>query len=791
MANTKRIVLNDETADIGQFNTYSYIYNRTIGSIHLVIGKNVKNLVGIESSYCGTGKVEKITVEDGNTNFSSINGVLFNADETTLLLYPSAKTNTDYKVPDSVITIGPYAFQRTNSLKNVVLGTNTKHIEESAFEGSSINSIIFNDNIETIGKYAFSGCSKLKEVILPKSVRTIKAEAFCGCWSLEKFISYSEDLKTEGRILERDYRLTEIEIHHQLKKTDKPIGLSSYATRMNIIKTPRTEIKLKPQPHGTKSELDSVIHDGVKLNLPVQAIYADHLWNLVLTLDSGSYSHTINAYDDGIDFKYTLALFMIENFNNTDARKYVEHHADNIAVAYAEKDRMDEVRKVLAMAKAEKLAAVQRIANIKGLTNLLSLLEGYEIKEPKPKTKPVESYVNPDGSIKRPKRYVHSNHQTNTEWTSIMNLGEKSADRKYVLIHEETINIQSPKYSAPPVVGVRYIEVEENNKAFKSVDGVLFSKDMTKLILYPPARKDTEYIIPDGVTTICANAFAMAKSLEKVVMPDSVTHIEMKAFRLCRNLHDIKLSSNLTNIEALAFNECVSLREIVFPESVRDIGCDVVYKCKALESIAINSKNVTLAYNTISGVENLKKIILRCPASEMCKGSSNVLDKSKNLTEFEAPGVLMKMSSCDAPSMKKLDSIEFNNQIVNFNSLYIFTSNIPYVASMITSGDYGEYKLFTPWGVSKMNIKYAIAITLYKTTHDEKARLYIHRQFKPIAKSCIDDNNIKVIKDIVTQTTKENINDLIAYAREQNKTEIQVILEKYKSQNFESKALKL
>jgi hypothetical protein len=216
-----------------------------------------------------------------------------------------------------------------------------------------------------------------------------------------------------------------------------------------------------------------------------------------------------------------------------------------------------------------------------------------------------------------------------------------------------------------------------------------------------------------------------------------------------------------------------------------------VYKCKALESIAINSENVTLAYNTISGVENLKKIILKCPASEMCKSSSNVLDKSKNLTEFEAPGVLMRMSSCDAPSMKKLDSIEFNNQIVNFNNLYIFTSNIPYVASMIASGDYGEYKLFTPWGVSTMNIKYAIAITLYKTTHDEKTRLYIHRQLKPIAKSCIDGNNIGVIKDIVTQTTKENINDLIAYAREQNKTEIQVILEKYKSQNFESKALKL
>ncbi len=71
--------------------------------------------------------------------------------------------------------------------------------------------------------------------------------------------------------------------------------------------------------------------------------------------------------------------------------------------------------------------------------------------------------------------------------------------------------------------------VSENNETFTSVDGVIFSKDMKTLILYPEGRKDTEYTIPDGVEKIKSvgdyPGALNSQSLEKVIIPESVTEI--------------------------------------------------------------------------------------------------------------------------------------------------------------------------------------------------------------------------------------------------------------------------
>ena len=71
--------------------------------------------------------------------------------------------------------------------------------------------------------------------------------------------------------------------------------------------------------------------------------------------------------------------------------------------------------------------------------------------------------------------------------------------------------------------------VSENNETFASVDGVIFSKNMKTLILYPMGRKDTEYTIPDGVEKIEAvgdyPGALNSQSLEKVIIPESVTEI--------------------------------------------------------------------------------------------------------------------------------------------------------------------------------------------------------------------------------------------------------------------------
>ena len=71
--------------------------------------------------------------------------------------------------------------------------------------------------------------------------------------------------------------------------------------------------------------------------------------------------------------------------------------------------------------------------------------------------------------------------------------------------------------------------VSENNETFTSVDGVIFSKDMKTLILYPEGRKDAEYTIPDGVEKIQYvgdyPGALNSQNLEKVIIPESVTEI--------------------------------------------------------------------------------------------------------------------------------------------------------------------------------------------------------------------------------------------------------------------------
>jgi hypothetical protein len=80
------------------------------------------------------------------------------------------------------------------------------------------------------------------------------------------------------------------------------------------------------------------------------------------------------------------------------------------------------------------------------------------------------------------------------------------------------------------------IIVDDENKDYRSIDGVLFNKDVTKLVAYPVSKAETAYSIPNGVTSIDNCAFYDCTSLTSVTFPENIISIGDDAFQNCSSI---------------------------------------------------------------------------------------------------------------------------------------------------------------------------------------------------------------------------------------------------------------
>ena len=101
------------------------------------------------------------------------------------------------------------------------------------------------------------------------------------------------------------------------------------------------------------------------------------------------------------------------------------------------------------------------------------------------------------------------------------------------------------------------------NSCFSSVDGILFDRNQTTLILFPEAKAGA-YAVPDSVTNIASDAFANCTGLTSITIPDGVTRIEDGAFSGCRSLSTVVIGRNLASFGWDVFSGCVSLTAVYF-----------------------------------------------------------------------------------------------------------------------------------------------------------------------------------------------------------------------------------
>lgn len=97
------------------------------------------------------------------------------------------------------------------------------------------------------------------------------------------------------------------------------------------------------------------------------------------------------------------------------------------------------------------------------------------------------------------------------------------------------------------------INVNSSNPAYTSVDGVVFDKNQTTLVVFPAGNTTTSYSVPKNVTSIGYYAFTGCTGLTSVNIPSSVTSIADYAFLGCNNLTETYFQGSAPSADSTVF----------------------------------------------------------------------------------------------------------------------------------------------------------------------------------------------------------------------------------------------
>jgi hypothetical protein len=178
-----------------------------------------------------------IYVNRSNTQYKSVNDVLYSGDGTTLITYPCKRpystlviphgvtsissyafyestSITSIEIPDSVTSIGMYAFYYCTSLTSIVIPDSVTSIGSSAFSRcSSLTSIEIPDSVTSISNLAFSSCTSLTSIVIPNSVTSTDVYAFQGCSNLANiYVPWAE-----GEVAGAPWGATNATVHYNYK----------------------------------------------------------------------------------------------------------------------------------------------------------------------------------------------------------------------------------------------------------------------------------------------------------------------------------------------------------------------------------------------------------------------------------------------------------------------------------------------------------------------------------------------------------------------------------------------
>ncbi|MDE6520350.1 MAG: leucine-rich repeat domain-containing protein [Ruminococcus sp.] len=258
--------------------------------------------------------------------------------------------------------------------------------------------------------------------------------------------------------------------------------------------------------------------------------------------------------------------------------------------------------------------------------------------------------------------------------------------------------------------------------------------------------------VPDGVKEIGRKAFDECLALEKITLPESVEKIGESAFNWCENLKEINLPDNIESIGQKAFQWCRKLTNIHLPANLRRIGEKSFRECDSITEIEIPEKVKYIGQNAFENCDRLKKITVpdRNPMT------SSAIPDCSNLKYITIKGKKAQVTL-------KISKYTTASDILDF---IIVSEKVKEVMCLKKTG--------------KIMLAYFLAMEY----DNQKAKNYILSNFIEVAEYLTDMGDSENMKLLLSYISKQYIDELIKYAIDTKKPEIQLILTKYKHDTF-------
>ena len=509
---------------------------------------------------------------------------------------------TTVRLGSGMKTIGEYAFYKCSRLANVDFGTSVREIGSCAFGGcSKITEIVLPDSVELVESAAFNSCSTAKTLVLSQNLREIGARAFMGLKGISTLTIPDSVQKIGNSAFNGLSNL--LELHLSAKTQEYGSGVFSSASKLPRVELPEGMTAIPEEMFSSCNALTEVVIPSTVTRIEKGAFRScKKLGNTELPAgltyigESAFYyaamtSVTLPAGVTEIGERSFYNITALTEFNFSESLKTIGDFAFYGCGKLTRIVLPDSVESIGTSA-FNRCNSLQEVVFGKGLASIGSMcfnychkLERFVVDEANPNFKGVDGVLynknvdtlvlypqgRPDASFTMPETVKHIGPYGIYEpqllqavtvspiLETIDEFGMAGIALTGVLKLPATItsiHFKAFQYDD----GVTAFELPESCAAYATVDGVLYDKAVTHLLVYPAGRPDVSYETPDTVRTVGSYAFHSCKYLENIRLT-GVEKLEERAFSTAKALKHIDLANSVQLIDTYA---CANLSTLTY-----------------------------------------------------------------------------------------------------------------------------------------------------------------------------------------------------------------------------------